>query len=462
MFANSSPYRIVKYDGVTGREIWNRTIPNDGRESPIDFAIDASNGVVATARSNNGYHTVKYRAGDGEVVWERSFRGGRYLGDEPTDILVLPDGDVIVTGRSIDDTGRSSYATHRYRGSDGTTVWSISIGGSDQTPLLASDLQGDIYFTASTDAGTYLSKLSGADAHVAWERLIDPIIWPGAATMAVDSSGYVVISGQSWNGKNDEPASLEPGAKSNNDFYTIKCRGTDGSTIWESVYDFETEEVPHSVAIDGRGDVVVAGTGGMRYGYENATSVQGLFLEGQERHLLGALHLVKYDGLSGAVIWRKTADFNDTDECMRRGSPGSTAMALNGDGDPMVIWTMSLCTIAARYPGAAAAVPSADGWLLGVTRQAISLFNPLYTAVLKGRIYAGGDTTKVWIEYGETSQYGEQTEPSLVTARWGPLDVVQYTAEVDIRKNNHFRVVVENSQGLGFSGDRTFTVDSQR
>jgi hypothetical protein len=450
VLAESTPYQIVKYDGVTGQQIWNRTIPNDGRETPIDIAIDGADNVVAMARSNRRYLTVKFRGTDGEVIWERAFSADRYWGEEPTDLLILPGDDVVVTGRSGDIKGNWVYATHRYRSLDGSVVWSSTISGDDGTPLLASNGQGDLYLTAVRDYVTWLGRISGADGTVLWQRVIEPIIWPGATAITSDASGDVVVVGQSWNGVE--------GWESNNNVYTIKCSGTDGSTMWEAVYDFGTEEMPHAVSIDNLGHVVVAATGGLLYSYENATGVALLRLEGYERHLLGGLHLLKYEGLSGSVIWRKTADFDEKHECLRRAGPVFAALVLRSDGDPAVMWTTHQCSITAKYAGDAAIAPSGDGSLLGFVWEGGSLVDPAYTTYLKSRVYSNGDTTKVWLDYGETSRYGERTRAVTVPARWTPVDVAQQTETQLSRGTYHFRVVTENSQGLTFGPDRTFKV----
>jgi hypothetical protein len=103
-----------------------------------------------------------------------------------------------------------------------------------------------------------------------------------ARAVAVDGHGNVVVTGKSSNGTNV-------------DIYTTKYAAGNGAVTWERRYNPEAgNDFPATIAVDGHGDVVVAGSAS------------------------GAAYTAKYAALDGVLIW----------EQHHAGNPGSRARAL--------------------------------------------------------------------------------------------------------------------------------------
>lgn len=92
--------------------------------------------------------------------------------------------------------------------------------------------------------------------------------------IAIDGAGDVFVTGDSFNARNP-------------DFYTAKLSSRSGIVIWERRYNSpeDTADLARALAIDKEGDVIVVG-----YGYKESQ---------------WQLHLVKYRGTNGTVIWEQ-------------------------------------------------------------------------------------------------------------------------------------------------------------
>jgi hypothetical protein len=111
-----------------------------------------------------------------------------------------------------------------------------------------------------------------------------------ARAVTVDSSGNVVVTGKSWNGTNV-------------DIYTAKYAATNGALMWERRYNGVSggSDFPAAIAVDGRDDVVVAGSAS------------------------GFSYTAKYAAHDGVLIWEQLQ--------AGPGNPGSRARALAIDAD---------------------------------------------------------------------------------------------------------------------------------
>lgn len=67
-----------------------------------------------------------------------------------------------------------------------------------------------------------------------------------ATAVAVDSSDNIIVTGNVWNGIN-------------NDIHTIKYNGATGAVIWQHTYNGGGTDTATSIAVDGSGDIYVAG-----------------------------------------------------------------------------------------------------------------------------------------------------------------------------------------------------------
>ena len=132
----------------------------------------------------NDYYTAKYAAADGALLWEQYYNGPENGNDTPGGLAVDASGNVVVTG--------SSFLGSAYASNNGY--------------------------------GSYMAKYAAANGALLWERRGWPL--PGnneRMPVAVDASGNVVVTGNSFNG-------------SNNDYYTAKYAAADGALLWEKSY----------------------------------------------------------------------------------------------------------------------------------------------------------------------------------------------------------------------------------
>ena len=74
-------YYTAKYAAADGALLWEQYYngPDNGKDTPVGLAVDASGNVVVTGRPKgrlrlqNGYgaYTAKYAAANGSLLWER-------------------------------------------------------------------------------------------------------------------------------------------------------------------------------------------------------------------------------------------------------------------------------------------------------------------------------------------------------------------------------------------------------
>ena len=135
------------------------------------------------------------------------------------------------------------------------------------------------------------------------------------------------------------------------DYYTIRYAGADGATQWESRYDglMEVDDKPQAISMDGRGDVIVAGTARLlKYSASTGVNLWQTSLSGTPRTIPYAmitdlrgdvilagglfpgngnadLWLAKFDGAGGSKLWERFYDGGSGDR--------ATAVAVNIHGD---------------------------------------------------------------------------------------------------------------------------------
>ena len=195
---------------ATGALLWSRRYNGAGNNSdePRDIGVDGAGGVYVTGRSYNGSNwdaaTVKYNATTGAQQWAAVYNGTN--NDEARALAVDPGGDVYVAGVTVTAAG-SDFLTIRYT-TTGAVDWDelYNTGGSslDEACAIILDTSGPRVFGVSM-VGSSLDfrtvrynpagHLSWAVAHGVPTNRSDVAI-----AIAVDSSGGVVIGGNSQGG----------------------------------------------------------------------------------------------------------------------------------------------------------------------------------------------------------------------------------------------------------------------
>jgi hypothetical protein len=230
-------YVTIKYY-PNGDTAWARTYngPGDNQDQAFAIAVDDSGNVYVTGFSmgtstNSDYATIKYLP-DGDTAWVRRYNGSGNGDDIAYGIVVDDSGNVYVTGWVWVAGADYDYATIKYY-PNGDTAWVRTYNGPgdsrDWAFALAVDAPENVYVTGrSRGSGTdydYATIKYYPNGDTAWVRTYNG---PGnsgdeAYGIAVDDSGNIYVTGQSW------------GSGTDYDYATIKYR-SNGDTVWVRRY----------------------------------------------------------------------------------------------------------------------------------------------------------------------------------------------------------------------------------
>ena len=252
--------------------------------------MDPSGNVVVTGYSDNGitnevnsrvYYTANYASADGALLWEQRYDSPAHY-SEARAVAVDAAGNVLVTGLSH-GTNSVDYCTVKYAAADGTMLWEHCYDGPsngvDRAVAVSSDSSGDVIVTGVSHNGRdndfYTAKYAAGNGALVWEKRFDS---PGtdedsAVALAVAADGDVIVTGRSWAG--------DAGAY---DYYTARYAAADGALLWEKFAGSAEWDEPDAVAVDHVGNVIVTG-----YSFDRPTKHD--------------YYTVKYAAADGALLW---------------------------------------------------------------------------------------------------------------------------------------------------------------
>lgn len=273
---SSWDYTTLKYD-ADGTLEWARhymgpaAFAADDRAQALALDGDGNTYITGSSRGldqETDYATVKYDA-DGNELWVRRYDGPGGSADDARGLAMDGDGNLYVTGRSVDfwfmgnEAPVYDFATIKYA-PDGTELWvrrsQTPAERSDEAVAVALDADGNVVVTgkSTADFGFGISRYETVkydpDGNLLWERTyLGPGGGPSAATaLALDAAAGIYVTGLSWSGS---------GNPTDFDYATLKYDAA-GNLLWEQRYDgpAHNEDFASALAVDRAGGVYVTGT----------------------------------------------------------------------------------------------------------------------------------------------------------------------------------------------------------
>jgi len=224
--STDNDYLTIKYN-FAGDTIWTRSYdgPAHGYDCANGCAVDSFGNLYVVGMCDNGlyldYLTVKYNAA-GDTIWARYYNGPADKSDRAYGCAVDRLGNVYVTGLSSNGPSED-YLTIKYNES-GDTLWTRRYNNpvANGAPIAscAVDGLGNLYVAGNIYTGTlwdFLTIKYSADGDTLWTcRYNGPASGDDRAYgCAVDSLGNLYVTGDSYNG-------------TNNDYLTIKYNTATG------------------------------------------------------------------------------------------------------------------------------------------------------------------------------------------------------------------------------------------
>jgi hypothetical protein len=242
----------------------------------IIVKTDASNNVYVAGTSEDYYQrykTIKYDK-SGNKLWERKFTGGYNQRCYPMDMAQDEAGNVYLTGNCRNNAGYFDIYTIKYD-SNGTLLWQASydggVGGSDFVRTLAVDGNGNVYIAGqtSTNRGDYLVIKYDAAGNQAWSASYHAgsflynnrsvISSDVPNAIAVDGSGNVYVAGATR---------LMPASYPTTEYALVKFDSS-GNQLWVRTYPAPVQsQGEEKLVVDGDGNTYLLGGQGILVKYD--------------------------------------------------------------------------------------------------------------------------------------------------------------------------------------------------
>ncbi len=247
-------YITYKFD-LSGNILWYRLYRVGSTNEPNDIVVDRQGNIIVTGRSNTlppninyDYITIKYNP-NGDSLWTRRYDGGAPMGlDFGYGIAVDSFDNIYVTGRS-DINGISRYVTLKYS-PVGNVIWTAQHynDGSYATDI-AIDKSGNVIVVGNTcNAGCYTTVKYTNSGNFLWAKsyLQTTSFVPISNTVLLDNNDniYVNVAG-----------AIKPDTSA---IRVIKYDSS-GNTIWTAYHYGGSGEVARSIALDASNNLYVTG-----------------------------------------------------------------------------------------------------------------------------------------------------------------------------------------------------------
>jgi hypothetical protein len=258
--SSGGDYATIKYDS-DGNQFWAARYEGSAGsdDGAVAVALDNSGNIYVAGTSQGDYATLKYD-NDGDQLWAVRYYGSG--GDDAARDMALDDaGNVYVTGKSYScDWRHYEYATVKYD-SGGNQVWAAGCHseecGEGEPVCVAVDGSGNVYVTGRSYYNRkhlygYATVKYDSNGNRCWVARYDGAAggresWP--FDMALDGSGNIYVTGDSYNGSGVNYA-----------YVTLKYN-SDGNEVWVAYYNGPADGWDQAVAlaVDALGNVYVTG-----------------------------------------------------------------------------------------------------------------------------------------------------------------------------------------------------------
>ena len=266
----SGDFAVVKMDADSGAVLW-RMVTGNGNDFARAVAVDAAGDVIAAGTYSNGPNLVvrKLAGATGTQIWERIITGadpGGSTFDGAYDVALDAGGNVVVGG-TVDGAGFVA----KLDAVTGADLWNAEVNGAGFSwNAVAIDASGDVVVASNLT----VVKLAAATGGLVWRQ--DTLASSGSSgDLDLDGAGDAIAVG-SFGG-------------TAGGFAVVKVDGGTGALLWTREIRGAGFDNASAVAVDASGDVTAAG---------QLESVR----TGND------LAVVKFDGATGAELWRQTLD----------------------------------------------------------------------------------------------------------------------------------------------------------
>ncbi len=263
---------LTKFDS-SGNELWTQQIGSPNTDISSSVAVDGSGNVYITGfgghldgTSGAGYDIflVKYDS-SGNLLWSKENNSN--LSDYSQSVAIDGTGNAYITGYTKgdlagDNAGDDDAVLFKYD-SLGNELWSKQIGtsGEDQAHAVAVDTSGNVYISGHSNGdlgGTNTSNNYDAflfkydsSGNLIWSRLTGSSSSEFSRSVAIDASGNVYISGQTF-------GSLGGTNAGQYDAFLIKFDSS-GNELWSQQIGTPRPDESRSVAVDILGNAYISG-----------------------------------------------------------------------------------------------------------------------------------------------------------------------------------------------------------
>jgi len=258
---NSTEDIVVQCTDSAGAVLWTYPYDNGGYDSPNKIKVDAAGFSYISGESydpvNNNFDYVIIKLDPtGSMVWVRRFDGGINQDDFATDVVVRSNGDVYVTGRSMNNSGNLDAVTIKIDGATGSILWNDVRNTAGQNDigicLTLANNEADLVVGADCEVGGNVDivvyRLDANTGATGWVQQF------GGTNNANDHISSIILAGG-----NVVFAGMLDNATTGQDYCVTKLNATSGAPVFQKDYDFSAADHATSLVRDSTGNIAVTG-----------------------------------------------------------------------------------------------------------------------------------------------------------------------------------------------------------